>query len=141
MRIQRANFLFLIFYLFIHERHRERGRDIGRGRRRLPVRSPMWTRFQDPGIPTWARGRCSFESWATQMPHDLVFLARNSTISKLSWSLFCLIEKYTLFIMLMICVFLYLYFQMVHVFMFKVNLLLVEESCFFFLFILTVFAI
>ena len=27
---------FLIFYLFIHERHRERGRDIGRGRSRLP---------------------------------------------------------------------------------------------------------
>ena len=29
------------FYLFIHERHRERGRDTGRGRSRLHVGSPM----------------------------------------------------------------------------------------------------
>ena len=29
------------FYLFIHERHRERGRDIGRGRSRLPMGSPV----------------------------------------------------------------------------------------------------
>ena len=29
------------FYLFIHERHTERGRDTGRGRSRLPVGSPM----------------------------------------------------------------------------------------------------
>ena len=28
--------VFLRFYLFIHERHTERGRDIGRGRSRLP---------------------------------------------------------------------------------------------------------
>ena len=29
------------FYLFIHERHREKDRDTGRGRNRLPVGSPM----------------------------------------------------------------------------------------------------
>ena len=32
---------FLRFYLFIYERHRERGRDIGRGRSRLHAGSPM----------------------------------------------------------------------------------------------------
>ena len=33
-------FLFILkMYLFIHERHIERGRDIGRGRSRLPVAS------------------------------------------------------------------------------------------------------
>ena len=31
---------FLRFYLFIHERHKERGRNIGRGRSRLPAGSP-----------------------------------------------------------------------------------------------------
>ena len=33
---------FLRFYLFIHERHRERGRDTGRGRSRLHAGSLMW---------------------------------------------------------------------------------------------------
>ena len=41
-------FFFLRFYLFIHERHRERGRDIGRGRSRLPVGSPMWDSIPGP---------------------------------------------------------------------------------------------
>ena len=31
-----------IFYLFIYARHRERGRDLGRGRSRLPAGSLMW---------------------------------------------------------------------------------------------------
>ena len=31
---------FFRFYLFIHERHTERGRDIGRGRSRFPVGEP-----------------------------------------------------------------------------------------------------
>ena len=35
-------FLFKIFYLFIHEGHTERGRDIGRGRTRLHAGSLMW---------------------------------------------------------------------------------------------------
>ena len=29
-------------YLFVHDRHRERGIDIGRGRSRLPMGSLMW---------------------------------------------------------------------------------------------------
>ena len=34
-------FFFLRFYLFIHEGHREKGRDIGKGRSRFPVGGPM----------------------------------------------------------------------------------------------------
>ena len=40
----------LRFYLFIHERHRERGRDIGRGRSRLPVGSLMQDSIPGPRI-------------------------------------------------------------------------------------------
>ena len=36
------------FYLFIHERHTEKGRDTGRGKSRLPVGSPMWDSI--PGL-------------------------------------------------------------------------------------------
>ena len=43
-------FIFLRIYLLIHERHRERGRDIGRGRSRLLAGSPMWDLILDPGI-------------------------------------------------------------------------------------------
>ena len=39
--IKALNFFFLGFYLFIHERHTERSRDIGRGRSRLSMGSPM----------------------------------------------------------------------------------------------------
>uniref|UniRef100_A0A8C0MV96 Serine/threonine-protein kinase OSR1 n=1 Tax=Canis lupus familiaris TaxID=9615 RepID=A0A8C0MV96_CANLF len=41
-------FFFLRFYLFIHERHRERGRDIGRERSRIHAGSPMWNSI--PGL-------------------------------------------------------------------------------------------
>ena len=41
---------FLRFYLFIHERHTERGRDTGRGRSRLRAGSPMQDSIQDPGV-------------------------------------------------------------------------------------------
>ena len=52
---------FLRFYLFTLERHikRERGRDIGRGRSRLPARNLMWDLISDPGIMPSAKGRCS----------------------------------------------------------------------------------
>ena len=46
-----SGFIYLFFkrfYLFIHERHRERGRDIGRGRSRLHAGSPMWDSI--PGL-------------------------------------------------------------------------------------------
>ena len=35
-------YIFLRCYLFIHEKHRERGRDTGRGRSRLHAGSPIW---------------------------------------------------------------------------------------------------
>ena len=41
-------FFFKRFYLFIHERHRERGRDIGRGRSRLSSGSLMWDSIPGP---------------------------------------------------------------------------------------------
>ena len=49
------------FYLFVYEKHRESGRDIGRGRRRLPAEQGAWwvTWSQDPRITTWSKGRCS----------------------------------------------------------------------------------
>ena len=48
-------FSFLRFYLFIHERHTQRGRDISRGRSRLPEGSPMWDSI--PGLQDHALGR------------------------------------------------------------------------------------
>ena len=44
--------IFKRFYLFIHERHRERGRDIGKGRSRLPV------------------GEQTVSHWASQVAND-----------------------------------------------------------------------
>ena len=46
------------FFLFIHERPRDRGRD-SRGRRRLLTGGPMWYPIPDPGIMPWTRGRRS----------------------------------------------------------------------------------
>ena len=40
-------------------RDTERGRDIGRGRSKLPMGSPMWDSIPGPRITTWAKGRCS----------------------------------------------------------------------------------
>ena len=42
--------LFILFYfiLFIHKRQRERGRDTGRGRSRLPAGSPMQDSIPGP---------------------------------------------------------------------------------------------
>ena len=64
---RKQEFIFLRFYLFIHERHRERerGRDTGRGRSRLHARSPM----QDSilGLQDQALGqRQALNLWATQ---------------------------------------------------------------------------
>ena len=52
------------FYLLIHKRHRERGRDTGRGRSRLLRRAQYGTWSQDPRTMTWAKGRPS-----TTEPH------------------------------------------------------------------------
>ena len=51
--------------LFIHERHTERGRDIGRGRSRLPAGSLMWDSI--PGLQGHALSwRQMLNHWATQ---------------------------------------------------------------------------
>ena len=42
-------------YLFIHERHTERGRDTGRGINRLPT-GPVQDSIPDPRIMPWAEG-------------------------------------------------------------------------------------
>ena len=49
-----VSFFFFLkrFLKFIHERHRERGRDIGRGRSRFVTGSPMPDSILDPGIRT-----------------------------------------------------------------------------------------
>lgn len=58
-----------------------------------------------------------------------LFSKKFHSILTLSWSLFCLIYKYTLHLLcLMINVFSFFYFQVICVFIFKVNLLLMEES-------------
>ena len=50
---------FLRFCLYIHARHTERGRDIGRGRSRLLWGAWCRTRSQDHRIMTWAKSRHS----------------------------------------------------------------------------------
>ena len=44
-----VDFFFLRFYLFIHERHTERGRGVGRGRSRLLTGNLMWDSIPRPG--------------------------------------------------------------------------------------------
>ena len=50
-------FFFKRFYLSIHERHTQRGWNIGRGRSRLPAGCLIQGSI--PGTPTWAKGRHS----------------------------------------------------------------------------------
>ena len=52
------SFLSFRFYLFIHERRGERGRDTGRGRGRLPVGSLMWDSIPGRWDHSLAKGRC-----------------------------------------------------------------------------------
>ena len=49
----------LRIYLFTHERHRERGRDIGRERSRFLSGSPIWNLILDSKTMPWAKGRSS----------------------------------------------------------------------------------
>ena len=46
----------LRFYLFIHKRHTERGRDISRERSRLLIGSPMRDSILDPGVSSLREG-------------------------------------------------------------------------------------
>ena len=78
---------FLKIYIFINERHTERGRAADRGRSKLPAGSPMQDSIlgpQDPRIPTRAKGRHS----STEQPLTCSFGAvRNLSYgSPDSWS-------------------------------------------------------
>ena len=59
-------------YLFMKDRERERGRDIGRGRSRLHAGSPMWDSIL--GLQDHALGqRQPLNHWATQASLQLAF--------------------------------------------------------------------
>ena len=65
--------IFFFFLIFIHERHTERSRDIGRGRSRLPVGRLMWDSL--PG--SWDHDqsqRQSLNHWTTQALPFFFFL-------------------------------------------------------------------
>ena len=72
-----SNFIFFLrFYLFIHERHRKRGRDTGRGRNRLHVGSR--TRDLIPGLKDQALGwRQVLNHWATQASQPTLYLIKS----------------------------------------------------------------
>ena len=61
----------LLFFkiLLIHEKHRDRGKDRGRGRSRLPLGSLKQTWSQEPETTTWAKGRHSTTE-PTRCPSD-----------------------------------------------------------------------
>ena len=67
---------FLRFYLFIHERHTERDRDIGRGREwsRHPVGSPIRDSIPGPQDHTLS-WRQMLNHWATQGSQDRLALS------------------------------------------------------------------
>ena len=70
---------FKILFIYSWETLRERGRDIGRGRRKLTSRSPM----QDliPALQDHALGRRQVPNlWATQMSPFHHFLAKSSLL-------------------------------------------------------------
>ena len=75
---------FLFFKVYLRGRERGRGtkrerasecmsrrRRRGRGRSRLPTEqgAPCWTQSWEPGILTWAKGRC-WSRWVPQVPHN-----------------------------------------------------------------------
>ena len=63
------NIILFLKILFIHERYRERGRDISRGRSRLPTGSPMWDSI--PG--SQPDQRQTLNHGATQVPQHHPF--------------------------------------------------------------------
>ena len=67
-------FLFFVFYIFFNlfMRDTERGRNLGRGRGRLPARSLMWDLILVPRIMPWAKVRCSTTEPLRCPPMNLV---------------------------------------------------------------------
>ena len=52
-------YLFIKYIIYLFMRHRERGRDAGRGRSRLHAGSPMWDSIPGLQIVPWAEGKHS----------------------------------------------------------------------------------
>ena len=48
LKVEKIQVFYKRFYLFIHKRHRDRGRDSGRGRSRLPAGILMWDSILGP---------------------------------------------------------------------------------------------
>ena len=73
----------IIFWkiLFIHERHRERGRDTGRGRSRFPRGSLLWDSIPGPWDHDLSQ-RQMFNHWATQAPKHLKLLKQDAAAGK-----------------------------------------------------------
>ena len=82
-------FFFKIF-IYLLERHRQRGRDIGRGRRRLPIgRAWCGTWAQDPRITTGPKGRYStIEPPRGPLSDYLIHYNASLILYCVSWKLF-----------------------------------------------------
>ena len=74
-------FFFLRFYLFIHEKHRERGRDTGSGRSRFPAGRPMWGLIPGPQGHALSP-RQMLNHWATQVLLSGGFLSGHRSLLK-----------------------------------------------------------
>ena len=72
------------FYLFINERHTERGRDIGKGRSRLPVRNLMWDSILGPQDHDLSR-RKTLSHWAIRCPMRRAYLESVLIVNTLSF--------------------------------------------------------
>ena len=81
-------YIFLRFHLIIHETHRQRGRDIGRGRSRFPAGRLMWNSIFWP--QDYALSQKMLNRWATQsFPSLDIFITR---VCHKLWSVtFCLL--------------------------------------------------
>ena len=64
----------LFIYSWETEREKEKGRDTGKGRSRLPARSRMWDSIPDPRITSWAKDRCSTVEPPRHLSHDWFWL-------------------------------------------------------------------
>ena len=87
MKTNLVLFFWKRLYLFIHERHKERGRDIGRERSRLPPGSLMRDSIPGPQNHNLSQ-RQMLNHWATQTSHKHFLL---------KVFLFCFMDAHNLF--------------------------------------------
>ena len=70
-------------YFFIHERYTERGRDMGRGRSRLPTGSPIWDSVPGPWDHALSQ-RQRLNRWAAQVSQKIPLLTWDKQVCLLS---------------------------------------------------------